>query len=614
MDTMELNLNWSEETVHTDGRFISTATPNQEFWSVWREQKSAVKAAGYSVKKVDGNWVATRLRDNNAAIAESQATDSDMEFPVPEGLSYLPYQKAGIAYAMQRSATLIADEMGLGKTIQAIGVINATAPKTVLVVCPASLKINWKNEMTKWLVADRDIQIVNGGGEQIPETPDVIIINYDVLSKHAYAIKSRVWDMVIMDEAHYIKNNDAKRTKIAVSIKANRKVILTGTPITNRPIELQPIAGYLDPASFGNYFKFGLRYAGAYKGRWGWDFDGATNLDELQRVLRQSFMIRRKKDEVLKELPEKVRQIIVLPNSAYSDEIKKEFTTLADAVDETSSEDIDFEKMSGVRHETALAKVADVVAHLQDVDHQVVVMAHHKDVVDGIKSGLEDADKTVVTLTGDCSQSHRQNSVDTFQAGNADVFIGTIGAAGVGITLTSASHVVFAELDWVPGNMSQAEDRCHRIGQESSVLVQHLVVDGSIDARLAQVLVGKQRVLDKALDNVIVNEVSIEDIALTVQDVEKAITVKTKKQPKPLSAKTVKSLQECVQRLCEACDGALELDGSGYNKMDSGFGHSLANQAEWTPAQQHAAKIMIKKYKNQLTGLGMSKQFNIVFG
>ena len=146
------------------------------------------------------------------------------------------------------------------------------------------------------------------------------------------------------------------------------------------------------------------------------------------------------------------------------------------------------------------------------------------------------------------------------------------------------------------------------------MLVQHLVVDGSIDARLAQVLVGKQRVLDKALDNVIVNEVSIEDIALTVQDVEKAITVKTKKQPKPLSAKTVKSLQECVQRLCEACDGALELDGSGYNKIDSGFGHSLANQAEWTPAQQHAAKIMIKKYKNQLTGLGMSKQFNIVFG
>tara|TARA_R110000782_G_scaffold264873_1_gene358270 strand:- start:279 stop:2114 length:1836 start_codon:yes stop_codon:yes gene_type:complete len=609
---MELKLDWSAETVHTDGRFISTATPNQEFWSVWREQKSAVKAAGYSVKKVDGNWVATRLRDNNDAIAESQASDSDMEFPVPEGLAYLPYQKAGISYAVKRSSTLIADEMGLGKTIQAIGVINATSPKTVLVVCPASLKINWKNEMTKWLVSERDIQIVNGGGEQIPSTPDVVIINYDVLTKHQNAINSRTWDLVVMDEAHYIKNGNAKRTKVAVAIKANRKIVLTGTPITNRPIELQPIAGYLDPETFGNFFKFGVRYAGAYKDRFGWNWDGASNLDELQRILRQSFMIRRKKDEVLKDLPAKIRQIIVLPNSAYGDEITKEFENLADAADATSSEDIDFEKMSGVRHETALAKVADVVAHLQDVDHQVVVMAHHKDVVDGIKSGLEAAGKSVVTLTGDCSQSHRQNSVETFQAGNADVFIGTIGAAGVGITLTSASHVVFAELDWVPGNMSQAEDRCHRIGQENSVLVQHLVVDGSIDARLAEVLVGKQRVLDKALDNVIVNEVSIEDIALNVEDVEKALTVKTKKQPKPLPAKTVEALQQCVKRLCEACDGALELDGTGFNKIDSGFGHSLSNHSIWTPAQQHAAKIMIKKYKKQLTKLGLETECAIL--
>ena len=183
--------------------------------------------------------------------------------------------------------------------------------------------------------------------------------------------------------------------------------------------------------------------------------------------------------------------------------MKKEFASLADAAKETSTKDIDFEKMSEVRHETALKKVPDVIDHLTEINHQVVVMAHHKNVVDGIKQGLEATGKTVVTLTGDCNQTHRQKSVDTFQAGKADVFIGTIGAAGVGITLTKASHVVFAELDWVPGNMSQAEDRCHRIGQDNSVLVQHLVVDGSIDARLAKVLVKKQKVLDKTLDNLI---------------------------------------------------------------------------------------------------------------
>jgi len=614
---MELKLDWSKETVHTDGRFVSTASPTQEFWSVWREKKAAIKAAGYSVRKVDNKWVVTRYRDNDQAIADSQATDADIDIPVPAGLSYLPYQKAGIAYAIKRSSTLIGDEMGLGKTIQAIGVINATAPKTVLVVCPASLKINWKNEMTKWLVADRDIQIVNGGGEQIPANPDVIIINYDVLSKHKDAINARTWDLVIMDEAHYIKNNTAARTKVAVGIKANRKVVLTGTPITNRPIELQPIAGYLDPVTFGNYFKFGVRYAGAHQINIGrktvWDFNGSSNLDELQRVLRQSFMIRRKKDEVLKELPEKVRQIIVLPNSDYSDQIKKEFETLADAVDETSSEDIEFEQMSGVRHETALAKVNDVVTHVAAIDHQVVVMAHHKDVVDGIKAGLEAAGKSVVTLTGDCNQAHRQNSVETFQAGNADVFIGTIGAAGVGITLTSASHVVFAELDWVPGNMSQAEDRCHRIGQDSSVLVQHLVVDGSIDARLAQVLVGKQRVLDKALDNVVVNNISIEDIALDVETVEKTFKAKNKKSPKPLPKAVVSSLQDFVASVASSCDGAFEEDGSGFNKMDSGLGNSLARQDEWTPAQQHAARTMVKKYKRQIVASGLGQKYDKVY-
>ena len=499
---MSLNLNWSKGEKQSDGRLLKTAKPTQEFWALWKAKKMAIKKAGYAVSKVDDAWVVTQTVDDNAAIERSAATASDMEIPVPDGLAYLPFQKAGIAYACDRKNTLIGDEMGLGKTIQAIGVINVTTPKTVLVVCPASLKLNWKIEMKKWLVAERTIDIVNGGGDQIPANPDIIIINYDVLTKHAKALQSRTWDMVIMDEVHKIKNPKAKRTVVAVSIKAHRKVLLTGTPITNRPIELQPIAGYLDHKSFGNFFYFAKKYAGAYKSRFGWDFSGSSNLDELQRRLRQSFMIRRKKDEVLKDLPAKVRQVIVLPSKEYSNELTKEFDALADAVEETSFEKVSFEKMSGVRHEMALAKVNDVVDHLIDLDHQVVVMAHHKDVVEGIKDGLEALGKTVVTLTGDCNQVQRQNAVDTFQAGAADVFIGTIGAAGVGITLTKSSHVVFAELDWVPGNVSQAEDRCHRIGQQDSVLVQHLVVDGSLDARMAEVLVQKQKVLDRALDDV----------------------------------------------------------------------------------------------------------------
>jgi len=513
---VDLNLDWSKGEKQSDGRLLKTAKPTPEFWALWKVKKAAIKKAGYTVSKIYDAWLVTHIVDDNAAIEDSVATNSDMQIPVPDGLEYLPYQKAGIAYAAGRNNTLIGDEMGLGKTIQAIGTINLTNPKTVLVVCPASLKLNWKSEMEKWLVSERTIDVINGGREQIPSNPDVVIINYDVLTKYAKPLQSRIWDMVIMDEVHKIKNPKAKRTVVAVSIKARRKVLLTGTPITNRPIELQPIAGYLDYDSFGNFFNFARKYAVAYKGKFGWDYSGSSNLDELQRRLRQSFMIRRKKDEVLKDLPAKRRQVIVLPSKGYTKELTKEFDALADAVEETSFEEVTFEKMSGVRHEMALAKVDDVIEHLVDLDHQVVVMAHHKDVVQGIQDGLEAAGKTVVTLTGDCNQAHRQNSVDTFQAGKADVFIGTIGAAGVGITLTKASHVVFAELDWVPGNMSQAEDRCHRIGQTDSVLVQHLVVDKSLDARIAEALVDKQKVLDKALDNVKVIDQSIKlkDLAL----------------------------------------------------------------------------------------------------
>ena len=515
---MDLSLNWSKGEKQSDGRLLKTAKPTPEFWALWKVKKVSIRKAGYTVIKINDAWLVAQFVDDIAAIEQSAATSSDMEIPVPNGLAYLPFQKAGIAYALKRKSCLIADEMGLGKTIQAIGTINATNPNTVLVVCPASLKLNWKNEMVKWLVSERKIDVVNGGGEHIPNDPDVVIINYDVLTKHAKALQSRTWGMVIMDEVHKIKNPKAKRTVVAVSIKAKRKLALTGTPITNRPIELQPIAGYLDHDSFGNFFNFARKYAGAYKSRFGWDFSGSSNLDELQRRLRQSFMIRRKKDEVLKELPSKVRQVIVLPSKAYSGELTKEFDALADAVSDTTYDDVSFEQMSGVRHEMALAKVDDVVEHLKEIDHQVVVMAHHKDVVEGIKLGLEAVGKTVVTLTGDCNQAHRQNAVDTFQASKADVFIGTIGAAGVGITLTAASHVVFAELSWVPGDVSQAEDRCHRIGQQDSVLVQHLVVDGSLDARMAEVLVKKQKILDRALDDVqVLPAISINDLALGIK-------------------------------------------------------------------------------------------------
>lgn len=494
---MVITLNWGDTKKLADGRTVRSAAPTPEFWELWRARKDDVKAAGYEVSKYKGSWQVSEWTRPDAAEVEarveaSRATDAEIDIPVPDGLDYLPFQRAGIAYALGRESTLFGDEMGLGKTIQAIGVLNATLPETVLVVCPASLKLNWRNELERWLVNERRIDIVNGG-EVFPADPDVVVINYDVLTKHAAELHTREWGIVIIDEAHYCKNPKAKRTKAALAISADRKLLLTGTPIPNRPVELQPLAGYLAPEKFGNFFKFAKRYCDAHQNNWGWDFSGSSNLPDLQERLRSSIMVRRLKADVLDDLPPKQRQVIVLDGADYREELRLE--ALAEAALETTSPELRFEELSGARHRMAVAKVPAILEHVRDIDHPVVIFAHHKDVVAALAAELD-----AVTLTGDHTTEERQAAVESFQRGDVQYFIGTIGAAGVGITLTRSSHVVFAELDWVPGNLSQSEDRCHRIGQHDSVLVQHLVVDGSIDARQVELVVDKQKVLDASLD------------------------------------------------------------------------------------------------------------------
>ena len=173
------------------------------------------------------------LHGAEESLEESRATDAEIDIPSPEGLEYLPFQRAGIAYAMKRPATLIGDEMGLGKTIQVCGLINQTKPDNVLVICPASLKVNWQRELEKWLVDDYSIGIASG--KDLPET-DILIINYDILGKYRKSLGKQHWDLGVADEAHYIKNSKAQRSKLVVELLqgADRRVLLTGTPIVNR--------------------------------------------------------------------------------------------------------------------------------------------------------------------------------------------------------------------------------------------------------------------------------------------------------------------------------------------------------------------------------------------
>ncbi|HQQ00757.1 MAG TPA: DEAD/DEAH box helicase [bacterium] len=621
--------------------------------SEYRE-KDTLKSAGFWWDRDGKRWytydplVAAQLIDHaddvvkaeiekaKGTLAESRATDADVEIPVPDGLTYMPFQKAGISYGMNRDAVLIGDEMGLGKTIQAIGIINAMPkPKRVLVICPASLKINWKREMQKWLIHKMPIEIVNGGG--LKKT-GVNIINYDVLRK--YPVDEVEWDVLIVDECHYLKNPKALRTQAVLGtekrkdveekkgITARKRILLTGTPIVNRPVELFPIIHYLNPEEFPKFFPYALRYCNAIQTRYGWDMSGSSNLGELQNRLRRTVMVRRLKKDVLTELPPKVRQIVEIPSNGCTGSIEKEKATwsnmrkrledlrfaveMAKAKSEAAYQDAvsrlregaqaAFEEFSAVRLETAMAKIPHVVDFLNEIlesTDKVVVFAHHHDVVDALKEAFPG---NSVVLTGRENQIVRQEAVDRFQSDpTVNVFIGSITAAGVGITLTASSHVVFAELDWVPGNMSQAEDRCHRIGQTDSVFVQHFVLEESIDARMARTLISKQAVIDAAMDA----DVEIKKIpVLPLPEIEECATAKRSR--KEIQEEAVKLTPEQIQAVHTAlrivqgvCDRAQELDGMGFNRFDVRMGHALAWEESLTPQQAAIGRRIVMKYKKQ---------------
>lgn len=459
---------------------------------------------------------------------------SKFKAPAPAGLDYLPYQKAGIEYASKKGSALFADEMGLGKTIQAIGVVN-TRPevKKVLVICPATLKTNWKRELNKWLVSDELKNAVRVVGNKIElSTADTIcdVMNYDLIAKKVAALALIEYDYIIFDEAHYLKNEKSKRTEAALKIKSKNFLALTGTPFLNNPFEIFTIANKLDPVAFKSYGSFGYRYCSGHFQKV--DPDSLKNLDELQAKLKEAGMIRRLKKDVLGELPDKVYSTLAIPTDnsnsdfkfairsesqfieksfkAYNSIVtalsktKKRTEEYAAKLDELRALKTDFKsQISHIRRETATAKAPIVADYLQEaVESQgkVVFFAHHADVLDIVQDKLKAAGIKAVRVDGTMSQNARQESIDSFQNGDAQVFIGSIRACSEGITLTASSTVYFGEMDWTPAKMMQCEDRCHRIGQKNSVSVINVVVENTIDDYIASTLANKRIVISKLLN------------------------------------------------------------------------------------------------------------------
>ena len=416
---------------------------SQQFIGWWtKESDKAAHLSRYADNEELKNTLTKLLIKKNDTLIASRATNFNGNFSCPEGLAYLPFQQAGIVYAQDRDRVLIADQMGLGKTIEAIGIINNSPNiKKIFILCPATLKINWFRELSKWLIKDYSIGIAEGA--YFPLDKDIIICNYDILKHHKNIIDSTNWDLFLADEVHYLRNTTAQRTVLTIGgklgkgknavifspIKAKKVVFLTGSPVVNRPKELFPIIHYLDPTTWPDFFRFAKRYCNAFHNGWGWDFSGAANLEELQEKLRSTIMLRRLKEDVLKELPPKVRQVIELPSIGYSNLVDHELALweshddniarLKAAVElsKVSSNPEDyrnamkalqegvrhsFTEMAKARHDTALGKIPLVIEHLKNIleeeDKKIVVFAHHHDVMDALLNAFPG-------IAGQCNSS-----------------------------------------------------------------------------------------------------------------------------------------------------------------------------------------------------------------
>lgn len=490
-----------------------------------REARAAGKLADV-VPSIDlRERIEAAILDSEQALVASRAHDADVAIPLPSERTLFPFQRAGVQYglaALRRCGGFLnGSEMGTGKTPSTLAMVNAMPDvDAVLVVCPKIAMMVWQRHAEQWLVGRWRI-IRMQPGQKWPQREAgsklFVVCNYDIVSRHVAAINAAGGvSMVIADEVHFLKNPDAQRTRAVVGkagrgstqpgIAARYRVGLTGTPIPNRVVETWPIISWLDPQRWDpprGFFKFALRYCGAAQTGYGgaWDFTGASNLDEFQATLRSTVMYRVLKSDVLTELPPKLRTIVELdaPQEVV-DLLARERKAFESWSGSGSTEA--FTDLSRVRHEVGLAKVPLVVEQLRaqiDARGKAVCFGHHRDVLQQVADAFKGES---VLVTGDTSTTDREVLARKFQTDPAcRLFVGNMQAAGTAITLTASDYVAFAEEDWTPGNLTQAEDRCHRIGATGeSVLVEHLVFSDSLDARMVELVIEKQRVAELALD------------------------------------------------------------------------------------------------------------------
>lgn len=470
-----------------------------------------------------------RLCNFKVDYDDSWAVESNFYVPVPhrvnprtkEPYSLMPFQRAGVEYAFKRGNTLIGDVPGLGKTVQAIGLANLVEAQRVLVVCPASMRTHWQSFAREWsTIRNVGTYPIMKAADGVHPLANYVIISYDLIRNPTMQklLASLKWDLIIMDEGHYVKTVDARRTQAlfgtgqyhktgGIVQNAKRLVALTGTPLLNRPRECYTLSRYLnwEAIDFLSEDAFKQRYNpsnvfGELVGR----------LPELRARLRCNFMVRRHKEDVLKDLPDKQYEMVhIEPNGAIKSVLAKERLLDFDPSSLFGGGNfvIDADNpISTVRREMGEAKVPRIIEHMRYLMEivelpKVVLFAHHRSVMDALAESL--ASFGVVMYRGGMSPKAKDAAKAAFiDDPRVRIFLGQIDSSGIGLDGLQhvASHVVFGEPAWTPGANEQAADRCHRMGQHDNVIVQFLIVEGSFDELVLEHMLGKVHIIDEALD------------------------------------------------------------------------------------------------------------------
>ena len=474
---------------------------------VWVEKLLADKEKAYHIwgKVLDKEEFHDFWLPKAAIIKDNSVKDVVIDYSKYSHRPPLEHQKEAIQKLVENKKFILADDMGLGKTTSTIIAALESGSKKVLIICPATLKINWKREIENY--SDKSIYIAES--KNFSTEADFVIINYDIIKnfhdpkkKDDSQVLASKFDLVVIDEAHYIKNATAQRTKLINDIVKNteRLWLLTGTPMTSRPIDYFNLLSIIDSPVAKNWMAYAIRYCSGYQfnvgGRKVWNVTGASNLEELRdRTL--GLTLRRLKENVL-DLPDKIITPVYLrlKSKSYENVMGEYYDWYDKNPDESKSLTVQFSKLTKIRQIIADEKIEQTIELAENIleqDKKVIIFCNFTDSLNKI---TEHFGKAAVKLDGSMSKPNRQNSVDQFQDNpKVKVFVGNIRAAGVGITLTAAEAVIMNDLSFLPSDHAQAEDRAYRYGQKNNVLVYYQIFENTIEGIIYDILNNKKQVI-----------------------------------------------------------------------------------------------------------------------